>query len=122
MGSHFLIQETFLTKGLNPGLPHCRQTLYCVSHPGSSSKWKTWLILTLVALRNLPDVNLFHHSPCIYVDCLSFPKHCINYQEKSASKHIAISTYHPLANLVMKFGCKTDNSIFLEPEEVSLTE
>ena len=25
----------FPTQGLNPGLPHCRQTLYCLSHQGS---------------------------------------------------------------------------------------
>ena len=28
MGCHFLLQEIFLTQGLNPGLPHCRKTLY----------------------------------------------------------------------------------------------
>ena len=27
----------FLTQGSNPGLPHCRQTLYPLSHQGSSS-------------------------------------------------------------------------------------
>ena len=32
VGSHFLIQGIFLTQGLNPGLPHCRQTLYHLSH------------------------------------------------------------------------------------------
>ena len=32
---HFLLQEIFLTQGLNPDLPHCRQTLYCLSHQGS---------------------------------------------------------------------------------------
>ena len=32
---HFLLQEIFLTQGLNPGLLHCRQTLYCLSHQGS---------------------------------------------------------------------------------------
>ena len=32
---HFLLQETFPTQGLNPGLPHCRQTLYRLSHQGS---------------------------------------------------------------------------------------
>ena len=26
----------FLIQGLNPGLPHCRQTLYHLSHQGSS--------------------------------------------------------------------------------------
>ena len=35
MGCHFLLQEIFMTQGLNPGLPHCRQTLYCLSHEGS---------------------------------------------------------------------------------------
>ena len=33
MGCHFLLQEIFPTQGLNPGLPHCRQTFYCLSHP-----------------------------------------------------------------------------------------
>ena len=32
MGCHFLIQRIFPTQGLNPGLPHCRQPLYHVSH------------------------------------------------------------------------------------------
>ena len=30
---HFLRQRIFLTQGLNPGLPHCRQTLYQCLHP-----------------------------------------------------------------------------------------
>ena len=34
---HFVLQEIFLTQGLNPGLPHCRQTLYCLSHQGCSN-------------------------------------------------------------------------------------
>ena len=37
VGCHFLLQEIFLTQGLNPGLPHCRQTLYHLSHQGSPS-------------------------------------------------------------------------------------
>ena len=32
---HFLLQDIFPTQGLNPGLPHCRQTLYRLSHQGS---------------------------------------------------------------------------------------
>ena len=32
MGCHFLLQEIFPTQGLNPGLPHCRQTLYRLSY------------------------------------------------------------------------------------------
>ena len=32
---HFFLQEIFPTQGSNPGLPHCRQTLYHLSHQGS---------------------------------------------------------------------------------------
>ena len=39
VGCHFLLQEIFLTQGLNPGLPHCRQTLYHLSHQGSPYIW-----------------------------------------------------------------------------------
>ena len=35
VGCHFLLQGIFLTQGLNPGLPHWRQTLYPLSHQGS---------------------------------------------------------------------------------------
>ena len=31
---HFLLQGIFLTQGSNSGLPHCRQTLYHLSHQG----------------------------------------------------------------------------------------
>ena len=35
VGCHFLLQGIFLTQGLNPGLPRCRQTLYHLSHQGN---------------------------------------------------------------------------------------
>ena len=35
VGCHALLQRIFLTQGSNPGLPHCRQILYCLSHHGS---------------------------------------------------------------------------------------
>ena len=31
---HFLLQRIFSTQGSNPGLPHCRQTLYHLNHIG----------------------------------------------------------------------------------------
>ena len=42
---YFLLQGIFPTQGLNPGLLHCRQTLYHLSHQGrpnglSKCKWK----------------------------------------------------------------------------------
>ena len=34
VGCHFLLQEILPTQGLNLGLLHCRQMLYCLSHQG----------------------------------------------------------------------------------------
>ena len=35
VGCHSFLQEIFLTQGSIPGLPHCRQVLYRLSHLGS---------------------------------------------------------------------------------------
>ena len=35
VGCHALLQGIFPIQGSNPGLPHCRQILYCLSHQGS---------------------------------------------------------------------------------------
>ena len=37
---HALLQGIFPTQGLNLGLPHCRQVLYCLSHQASKKKKK----------------------------------------------------------------------------------
>ena len=37
MGCQSLLQGIFLTQALNPGLPHCRQILYRLSHQRSQS-------------------------------------------------------------------------------------
>ena len=36
VGCLALLQEIFPSQGLNPGLPHCRQILYSLSHQGST--------------------------------------------------------------------------------------
>ena len=48
---HFLLQGIFPTQGLNPGLPHCRQTLYRLSHQGSP-------MLVLLLLSHFSHVRL----------------------------------------------------------------
>lgn len=35
VGCPFLLQGIYLTQGLNLGLSHCRQTLYCLNHQGA---------------------------------------------------------------------------------------
>ena len=37
---HSLLQEIFLTQGLNLGLLHCRKILYCLNHQGSPKEVK----------------------------------------------------------------------------------
>ena len=49
MGCHFLLQRIFPTQGSNPGLPHCRQTLYRLSHQGSPN----------LSVQSLSCVRLF---------------------------------------------------------------
>ena len=36
VGCHFLLQGIFPTQGSNPGLPHCRQMLYCLKSESKS--------------------------------------------------------------------------------------
>ena len=61
-GYHSLLQEIFPTQELNPGLPHCRQMLYHLSHHGSPPKhyalviWKTlvhWVMQNFLILTCL---------------------------------------------------------------------
>ena len=42
-----LLQGIFSTQGLNPGLPHCRQILYQLSHQGSTFPVYQALILNV---------------------------------------------------------------------------
>ena len=56
VGSHSLLQESFLTQGSNPGLPHCRWILYQLSHQGSLTIKSRFLGLSLI--NQLPLSNL----------------------------------------------------------------
>ena len=47
-GCHVLLQGIFPTQGLNPGLQHCRQILYHLSHQGN----KTFYIIPLLPSSN----------------------------------------------------------------------
>ena len=68
VGCHFLLQKIFPTQGLNPGLPHCRQTLYGLSHQGSpgfipSHFWETLPESIIVILRCLSFFSLWLPTP-----------------------------------------------------------
>ena len=70
LGCHFLLQGIFLTQGSNPGLPHCRQTLYHLSHQGSpynciqfSSVVQSCLTLCDPMNRSTPGLPIHHQLP-----------------------------------------------------------
>ena len=49
VGSSFLLQGIFPTQGQNPGLLHCRQFLYQLSHQGSPNSFKIKAKLKVIA-------------------------------------------------------------------------
>ena len=61
VGCHFLLQGIFPAQGLNPGLLHCRQILYWLSHQGSPTLWPNGLPLK----QNWKNgyANHWHKSP-----------------------------------------------------------
>ena len=71
VGCHFLLQGIFLTQELNPGLPHCRQILHCLSHQeaqiiGNPTK------LILCSVTFMPrkfDVEKFKRQIVLYLKC-----------------------------------------------------
>ena len=66
MGCHFLLQGIFPTQESNPGLPHCRQMLYCLSHQGSPSISYLWLKCLLIFILIL--FFFFHQAPLLKGD------------------------------------------------------
>ena len=72
VGCHFLLQGIFPTQGLNPGLPHCRRTLYQlrtreatnqVSVQFSSVQSQSCLTLCHPMNRSTPGLPVHHHLP-----------------------------------------------------------
>ena len=47
VGCHALFLGIFPTQGWNPGLPHCRQILYHLSHQGSLDATKTSIFILI---------------------------------------------------------------------------
>ena len=54
VGSLSLLQGIFSTQGSNPGLPHCRQILYQLSHKGSPDPFSSVQSFSRVRLFATP--------------------------------------------------------------------
>ena len=85
LGSLFLLQGIFPTKGLNPGLPHCRRILCQLSHQGSprilewvsypfssgSSRPRNWTGVSCIAGRfftnwAIREAQSFHSTSYVF--------------------------------------------------------
>ena len=62
MGCHALLQGVFLTQGSNPGLPHCRQFLYHLSHQGSPKVVKDATLSRIAERRTHPAPQTPAHN------------------------------------------------------------
>ena len=78
VGSYFLLRGMFLTQGSNPGLLHCRQILYHLSH----QKAPRYVYFTIILSKRcafsttltLPLNSFFYISASPFAFCpLSFP-------------------------------------------------
>ena len=79
VGCHALLKGIFPTQGLNPGLPHCRQILHCLSYQESlrilewvaipssrgSSRPRNWTRVSCIAGRCFK--LSYQVSPCVAV-------------------------------------------------------
>ena len=74
---HFLLQGIFLTQGPNPGLPHCKQTLYHLSHQGTPSQFSVFS--EYLAESGTWLNGLWQES------CLILPPTCCVSQDKSST-------------------------------------
>ena len=63
VGCHFLFHQIFPNQGSNPGLLHCRQMLYRLSHQGSSLHFSSTFYLKIIvqfsSVQSLSRVRLF---------------------------------------------------------------
>ena len=59
VGCHVLLQGMFPTKGPNPGLPHCRQILYWLSHRGSPLYINCSININIIILLLFKDLQSF---------------------------------------------------------------
>ena len=61
--SLFLLQGIFPTQELNPGLPHCRQILYQISHKGSPRMLVS--VAGIPSPADFPDPGIIPGSPAL---------------------------------------------------------
>ena len=93
VGSLFLLQGIFPTQEQNPGLPHCRQILYQLSHQGSP-RILEWI--PIPSLGDLPDPGVELESPLLQAN--SLPTVLLGKPKKVYSTLYSQAVSHPNTN------------------------
>ena len=65
VGCHCLLQGIFPTQGSNPGLLHCRQTLYPLSHQGSQKLQTAFQSSYTIGQSALKSMHVFTWKKCL---------------------------------------------------------
>ena len=73
VGFHSLLQGLFPTQGSNPGLLHCRQLLYCLSHQESPSQTAEIIVIRLEGEVEAFSGGLFIELRMAYWRLMKFP-------------------------------------------------
>ena len=58
VGCHALLQGIFPTQRLNPGLPHCKWILYCLSHQGSPITTQSILFYPIIVSQAIIFITI----------------------------------------------------------------
>ena len=103
VGRHFLLQGIFPTQGSNPGLLHCRQTIYCLSHQGFPAPGPLVLIKWMDDEKVDKYIILVLLSQVIWGDekqprcqCLSAPSSLLSKSNGSSLHPVSVEVLHTL--------------------------
>ena len=85
---HFLLQGIFPTRRSNPGLLHCRQTLYRLSHQESPNSTKQYHICEFISSKNPIEANEFYNAMKLLCKKAVFTTEllCVDLNNKSCLK------------------------------------
>ena len=94
LGCHALLQGIFPTQGLNPGLLHRRQILYCLSHQRSSSQPFSCTIMSQTVVFFCTYVHFL-----LYINCCCSSSYHIHFQGRMKGKQDCAGTSVPFVRI-----------------------
>ena len=99
VGCHFLLQGIFPTQGSNPGLPHCRQMLYHLSHQGSNRNE----ISNMYIFKFASPLHTFS-SPNTHMHTQAYLKHLQNKRDRSFPEPKVMERNTPFVCILFLFS------------------